>query len=57
MPLYGLRNDGDIFDLFTDQTEAEFALLDIAADEPDLAIGRDVVELDVRVRRVVRRSV
>ena len=57
MLLYGLRNDGDIFDLFTDQTEAEFALLDIAADEPDLAIGRDVVELDVRVRRVVRRSV
>ena len=35
--IYALATDGEVFDLYTDQVEAEFALLDVLADDPKLA--------------------
>ena len=41
--LYGLTDKKEVVDLFIDQVEAEFAMLDVAADEPDLAQDLEVV--------------
>ncbi len=54
--LYGLRDKGEVFDLFLDQAEAEFALLDVLADEPDLADDQEVVEIEARIVRVIARD-
>ena len=51
--VYGLSDKGEVVDLFTDRVEAEFAMLDVAADEPDLDL--EVVELEARTVRVVAR--
>ena len=41
--LYELTDKGEVVDLFTDRVEAEFAMLDVAADESDLAeVSRDL---------------
>ena len=53
MLLYGLTDKKEVVDLFTDRVEAEFAMLDVAADEPDLDL--EVVELEARIARVVAR--
>ena len=53
--LYGLTDKGDVVDLFADRVEAEFAMLDVAADLPDLAEHLEVVEIEGRIVRVVAR--
>ena len=53
--LYGLTDKKEVVDLFTDQVEAEFAMLDVATDLPDLAEHLEVVEIEGRIVRVVAR--
>ena len=43
MLLYGLTDKKEVVDLFTDRVEAEFAMLDVADVEPDLAEHLEVV--------------
>ena len=57
MLLDGLTDKNELVDLFTDQVEAEFAMLDVAADEPGLAEDLEVVEIEARIGRVVARVV
>ena len=55
MVFYGLTDKEGVFDLFSDQVEAEFAMLDVAADLPGLAEDLKVVEIEARIVRVVAR--
>ena len=55
--IYGCGVDGgDVFDLFVDQVEAEFALLDVVTDEPGLAADLAVVEIEASTVRVAARA-
>ena len=56
MLLDGLTDKNEVVDLFTERVGAEFAMLDVAADEPGLAQDLEVVEIEARIARVVARQ-
>ena len=55
MRLYGLSDKINVFDVFPDEEEAQFALLDVEADDPELAEEPAVVEIEARIVRVLER--
>ena len=53
--LYGLSDKTNVFDVFPDEIEARFALLDVAVDDPELAEELAVVEVEATIVRVLAR--